>query len=202
MATWKDGAAYAPIERPDGFATPEAEPLHAAPPRRAETPGPIPAPQGYQPLPQAVPLGAVGTKPQTTRNPAQPFAVTSALVTSFEHAAGERDPRIPFASSAPTTPEDLPPPSGAPLALADQPPPPQGQPGYHYPPNSPLLRARDNERKQIQNLALGIFAVGMIAWAAAAILLIAGGGLLQRVPHLKKIGWGAIGTGADRKSVV
>ena len=38
MASWKDGAAYAPTERPDGFATPSTEPLDAAPVRVHEIP--------------------------------------------------------------------------------------------------------------------------------------------------------------------
>ena len=45
MATWRDGAAYAPETRPDGFATPAAEPLPEGEPYRANTPGADDRPQ-------------------------------------------------------------------------------------------------------------------------------------------------------------
>lgn len=115
MATWKDGAAYAPIERPDGFATPEVEPLEAAVPRVADTPGPMPPPLDMQPTGPAVPLEAITGAPASTRNPTEPFEVTSALLTANETSNGERDPRTPFQSWGPPPPEALPPPSGPPL---------------------------------------------------------------------------------------
>ena len=44
MATWRDGAAYAPETRPDGFASPAADPLPEGEPYRADTPGAIERP--------------------------------------------------------------------------------------------------------------------------------------------------------------
>ncbi|WP_139650896.1 hypothetical protein [Tessaracoccus massiliensis] len=55
MATWKDGAAYAPVERPDGFATPVADPLPAGAPYQPGTPGPMTHPSGFAPLPPLPP---------------------------------------------------------------------------------------------------------------------------------------------------
>lgn len=116
MATWTDGAAYAPIERPDGFATPEAEPLQAAPPQRAQTPGPMAPPRDFAPQGNVVPLAAIRTEAVAQRDPDQPFDVASSLLTAEPLRTGDRDPHQPFVSSG--APSDLPPPSGAPLALS------------------------------------------------------------------------------------
>ncbi len=75
MASWKDGAEYAPIERPDGFATPRAKPL-ANPPKTIDlaagapkqAPGDFLAPQ--VPVP---PLSSLKPAVKQTRNPRVPF---------------------------------------------------------------------------------------------------------------------------------
>lgn len=160
MATWTDGAAYAPIERPDGFATPEAEPLAVAEPQHPQTPGPMAPPADFAPSGPSVPLEAIRTETPSTREPEAPFQVSSALLAPGIPASGERDPRQPFTTSG-AGPDALPPPSGAPLAapgsvpvaaspqFGDAPPPgpppsgaplpaPQSSPGaLQYPPPNP-----------------------------------------------------------------
>lgn len=124
MATWKDGAAYAPLERPDGFATPVADPLPTAPPYRADTPGPMDHPQGFAPLEQP-PLRQLGTKPNDARDPQTEFNVARLAMTSGPESVPSRDPKRAFAlSNGAAVTSDPPPPTGAPLAV----PPPM--PGY------------------------------------------------------------------------
>lgn len=96
MASWRDGAAYAPTERPDGFATPLAEPLSVADPPRRVTPGNVPRPTTLTPV-AAPPLEALGTTPAGARNPSAPFEVRSTIVTQAPRLAdGRRDPRVPY----------------------------------------------------------------------------------------------------------
>lgn len=124
MASWKDGAAYAPVERPDGFATPSAEPLPIADPYRAETPGAVAAPAQLT-SPPARPLEQLGAAPASQRDPRQGFDVSSMALTTVGGGQERRDPRTPFAvtTSTVTTPGP-PPPTGQPLAGPDAPPPP------------------------------------------------------------------------------
>ncbi|HMT87547.1 MAG TPA: hypothetical protein PKE40_14460 [Arachnia sp.] len=129
MATWRDGAAYAPATRPDGFAAPVAPALSAAAPRDPGTPRDVPAPATMEAPAQMAPLEAVAAQPRTARNPREAFAVASALLTA---ASTERDPRQPILTSAPRqilSDDELPPPTGAPLA------PPMGDP--FAPPETP-----------------------------------------------------------------
>lgn len=122
MATWTDGAAYAPIERPDGFATPEVAPLDVRGPERQGTPGPMAPPASFAPSAPQVPLEHIRAIPPVTRNPVEPFSTTSMLLTSSPPGAPDRrDPLQPFQGPSGTTAE-LPPPSGDPL------PPPSGHP--------------------------------------------------------------------------
>ena len=60
MAFWTDGAAYAPIERPNGFAVPDVEPLTAAEPAPQLTPGAVAPPSGFAPMSPAVALKNLG----------------------------------------------------------------------------------------------------------------------------------------------
>lgn len=82
MADWRDGAEYAPTARPGGFATPRTEPLDAPPPVVDLAAGQPPfAPDAFQPSPMpAPPLEQLVPRPDVhPRNPAEPFATTSAL---------------------------------------------------------------------------------------------------------------------------
>lgn len=98
MATWRDGAAYAPIERPDGFATPIVEPLSAAEPPKQVTPGRVPKPDSLTPV-TAPPLTSLGSKDTKRRDPQAPFETKSALLSDEPKLSdGHRDPRAPFVS--------------------------------------------------------------------------------------------------------
>lgn len=122
MATWRDGAAYAPIERPDGFASPVAPELGAVPPPAPITPGDVAPPISLTPPPHLPPLEAVSGEARSGRDPREAFFVASALLTE---ASATRDPRQPILTSTPRQPlpdDQLPPPAGAPLA------PPMGDP--------------------------------------------------------------------------
>ncbi|NHB84471.1 hypothetical protein G7085_07260 [Tessaracoccus sp. HDW20] len=82
MASWKDGAAYAPIERPDGFATPLADPLPVGDPYAAATPGPIAHPDRFDSDPAQADLTGLGTHTQTRRDPRDQFEVASMAMTA------------------------------------------------------------------------------------------------------------------------
>lgn len=138
MATWKDGAAYAPVERPDGFATPMAQPLPAGAPYQAETPGPVAHPEGFAPMPEQPPLQQVGQRQAGQRDPRDAFTVASSLMTSGPEGSGAgRDPRSPFPKTAQSALDTRPPPpTGAPLAHPaplDYPPPTGSPSGGSYP---------------------------------------------------------------------
>lgn len=75
MASWQDGAEYAPIERPDGFATPRAVPLDSPDPR--------------------IDLSA-GAPPQRPADFSQPPARVPALAELAPSTGRARDPRAPF----------------------------------------------------------------------------------------------------------
>lgn len=133
MATWTDGAAYAPIERPDGFATPEVAPLEVAVGEAAVTPGAIPPPRTFQPSAPQPPLDQIRTDPPVTRNPVDPFRTATAALTAGPdaHTVG-RDPLQPFLTHTGTVgSQELPPPTGSPLD------PPSGVP-LPAPPESSL----------------------------------------------------------------
>ncbi len=83
MATWKDGPEYAPVERPFGFAQPDAAPLpHGAPPP------PLPAspngtpPQDMQEPTNAIPLAKLEPAQEESRDPKIPFAVAQTVANS------------------------------------------------------------------------------------------------------------------------
>ncbi|HSO69681.1 MAG TPA: hypothetical protein VLQ67_08585 [Arachnia sp.] len=120
MASWKDGAAYAPTERPEGFATPRVEPLPSGDQWKSATPGPIAAPSGFEAAPQA-PLAQLSSGPKQARDPKDSFAVSASALTPGPGVAVKRNPRDPIVTSAPQ-------PVGREWASAmgDQLPPPTG----------------------------------------------------------------------------
>jgi len=126
MASWKDGAAYAPIERPDGFATPLADPLPTGAPYAADTPGAIVHPDRFDADPAQAELAALGTAALTRRDPRDRFEVASMTMTAGPGKRTGRDPHEAFAAGTPavTTPGP-PPPTGSPLSVG---PPNQGWP--------------------------------------------------------------------------
>ena len=131
MATWRDGAAYAPETRPDGFATPAVAPLPEGEPYRAATPGAVDRPQDLVGAAQP-PLDALGEAAPSTRDPRDAFEVTSATLTAPTAPDGARDPRQPFANYSPATSPDAPP-SGPPISGPPPPHPPMSGP----PPSGP-----------------------------------------------------------------
>lgn len=83
MASWEDGAEYAPIERPFGFATPRVAPL--------EDPQPEPNPS----------LGAPVKTPTTFTSPVQHQPPLESLVPTTQ---APRDPHQPFQTHSSSTP--------------------------------------------------------------------------------------------------
>lgn len=204
MASWTDGAAYAPIERPDGFATPEAEPLEVAVAQLAQTPGPIPPPQGFQPSAPQLPLEQIRTDPPPTRDPSTPFTTASATLTAGpDFSPGERDPMQPFHTYTttvgsqelpPPTGEPLPAPTGAPLSLAELPHPgsyPPPGPGMPPPPGQFNTRAPASLNAEtlktlrtLLTLSIVALGIGMIVPPAAPWLVLATGLLGLRTKPL------------------
>ncbi|MCC2592008.1 hypothetical protein LKO27_01000 [Tessaracoccus sp. OS52] len=185
MASWTDGAAYAPTERPDGFASPEVDPLSVAEPQLARTAGPVPPPQGFAPSAPQPPLDQIRTDPPASRNPSEPFRTVAATMTATpESHAGERDPRLPFHTYTagagsqelpPPTGDPLPPPVGAPVALpVDFPPPvpgaqalPPGMPGPMFQTTRPPFDPKPLRTLLILAmvaLALGVIVPGTAPW--------------------------------------
>ena len=191
MATWTDGAAYAPIERPDGFATPVAEPLPVASPYAANTPGAVPPPTGFAPMPPGPPLQALGAAPTATRNPAAPFEVRSALLTPISTGFGRRNPVEPFAVASVVTTG-----LGGPLGA----PRPEARLDYFaapYPVPQPAPATQLSSAQRTFFVIAGIgFLLGSIVPAAAPWMFVIGGGLLLRTNATgRQLGFAAIGVG-------
>ncbi len=83
MATWQDGPEYAPVERPYGFAEPDADPLPESMP-----PPPLPAspnggpPCGMQEPQNSLPLAKLEPAQREIRDPKVPFAVAESVMNS------------------------------------------------------------------------------------------------------------------------
>lgn len=116
MATWKDGPRYAPQERPYGFAVPRwAVSLAPEPVLQPPALAPPVAPDDFQMQAPAVPLDSIVPIHSTQRNPSEPFASHSAVLTASDVGSlgtpvtrGDRSPEQPFSvasipTSGPTT---------------------------------------------------------------------------------------------------
>ncbi|HOA27360.1 MAG: hypothetical protein KDB41_00905 [Propionibacteriaceae bacterium] len=217
MATWRDGAAYAPETRPDGFASPAADPLPEGEPYRADTPGAIERPQDLVGSAQP-PLDALGEAAPSARDPRDAFEVSSAALTAPHTVDGARDPRQPFADYSPTlspegpprgSPLPGPPPSGsiqnypppqAPVAQPQQGPAPypQGHPPQRGPIayQGPQRAAVEPAQRRLAQIAGALGLAGFLFGFAAPFLLIAAGVLGVRTSRLSgAAGWLAISTG-------
>lgn len=211
MASWTDGAAYAPIERPDGFATPEVEPLAHATSPVVSTPGAIPPPHEFRQSAPVAPLEHVRTAPPPRRNPSDPFLVSGGLMTtpsSLGQHAG-RDPRTPFHVRRDADDTDavdaLPPPTGAPLAF------PMGEPqnpagggldalmssGMSRRPSSPGKSPQEmSTQRTLVFLAVACCVLGFTIGVVAPYMLIAAGILSLRAAFLTgTAGAWAVGVG-------
>lgn len=186
MASWKDGAAYAPTTRPDGFATPKAAPLSIAPPVPPATPGPLPRPIGLQPV-QAPPLDGAPHPSAARRNPSTPFAVQSATMTDVPTLPdGGRDPKAPYtivpSQQAVLDPETAPPPPGAVPLPAPHP--------HHQ-------AQGESSSKALLWLCTGMCAVGLLLPTPGPMLLtLAGVIAVLRIPEANKLAGTAVGLGA------
>lgn len=191
MATWKDGAEYAPRERPTGFATPVADPLSRAEERAATTPGAIPPPRRLEPV-DAAPLDAPHTRESAPRrNPGQPFDVASTALTSVGALPGEhRDPRAPFAVVAPS-------PTAPPAAPAPPPPGAKPLPAPTAVPTTPATQATAGQTPPLLWLMFGLASVGMVFPNATPILAILIGVLGLRLPGVGKLGAGFMAAGSS-----
>lgn len=201
MASWEDGAAYAPIERPDGFATPRAEPLEEAPRRVPVTPGAVARPSTLAPV-DAPPLATHGPKSAMHRDPRTPFDVAAAIVTAGPSApSGHRDPRTAFAVSAPVrtnTDADAPPPPEARPLPAPGPTAP-GAVTWHAPQHGAPGQTRTEvapSSPALWWLGTGMCLTGTIFAGAAPILLTLAGVLtLLRMHDARALGRAATGIG-------
>ena len=181
MASWTDGAAYAPIERPDGFAVPDLAPLPAAEPAPQLTPGAVAPPSGFAPMPQAVALEDLGKEEKLRRDPAAPFDVSSALMMAYAAGYGSRDPRQPFNVATVGGPQPslpVPPNPTSRLNLPQNPyQPMQMAPYPQYGTNPvPMTQAQ----RGIMCVAGVASILGVFLPLALPILLLVGGGLLFR----------------------
>lgn len=183
MASWKDGAAYAPTERPDGFATPRAEPLTSGDPWASSTPGPMAPPATFEAIPQP-PLSEVAAGQAPTRDPRDAFAVSSAAIAPGPKPGVARDPREPIVTSAPQPvgPEwasaaggQLPAPTGPPL-------PPPGE--LLPPPSAPPGPRAQPQQRQLAFIASGLCLLGFILPALSPFVLTAAGALGTRIQPL------------------
>lgn len=118
MATWEDGPEYAPLERPDDFSVPSADPLEIVPPAyQSAAQAPKDRPQFDGPRDTVAPLSQLIPVVADQRDPGQPFAVVSSTLTSTDSAWGSAhwsSPHGPSGSplteqaAAPTTPRTAP----------------------------------------------------------------------------------------------
>ena len=192
MASWTDGAAYAPLERPDGFATPEVEPLDVAVPDVAQTPGPIPPPAEFHPSAPAAPLSGLRTAPPVTRDPSSPFQVGAGLMTiaSSMGPIEARDPRRPFQTHRDDAlgVEALPPPTGTPLKAPAVAPFLSTQVGVPANGRDPRVSRKSAQQQSTQRtlVFLGIVCavLGLIIPAVSAWMLVFAGLLTLRAKPL------------------
>lgn len=192
MASWEDGAEYAPVERPDGFATPSAAPLEHVAPAAAETPGAISAPDGYADTASGIPLDRLTPSSGAPRDPRQPFDLaTTALTGDSAWGTAHRadvgvltptfDPLRPITTSSttavlPNTVTEFPPPSSAPVIPAGQQfPPPSGPPGQWAPqppgqPEQPSATPMPVSTVQLLWTSAGLLLLGFFIPMMAIIL--------------------------------
>lgn len=153
MADWRDGAEYAPTERPFGFATPRVAPLSAPaePPSPAVGQPPV-APNDFT-APNAAPLATLAPRIEQARDPNRAFDTDSSTFTgqtawgTVAHGSGGWTPSQPFAltsstganlaeQSAPRPGSSFAPPTGGPVVPATGYPAPVGVPSSQLPPGA------------------------------------------------------------------
>ncbi len=104
MATWEDGPEYAPIERPDEFATPDAAPLGSTEPYvQPAANAPVERPAFGAPQSPVIALADLVPVPEEQRDPTLPYEVVSSAVTGGDSAwtaMHSQAPTSPIATSA------------------------------------------------------------------------------------------------------
>lgn len=216
MASWKDGAAYAPTERPDGFASPVADPLPVAPPWAPPTEGPMAHPEDFRATAQP-PLTDLGHTVTVGRDPREEFEVSSMAMTATPGIGSLRNPRDAFSLSTSTAPgyappapvgEPLPgpPPAGAghPGPFPTAPPgtwpaprpsnggPIQGPPQQGAPPAAPKQPQSESTRSLCW-IAAAMCGFGILFAGAAPLLLIVAGSLgLRTTERTSQLGLAAL----------
>lgn len=186
MASWQDGAEYAPTERPDGFATPRVAVLPEAPPLiDPAAHQPLEPPHIFEQRTPTVPLEALVPALGPTRDPHQAFTSTSAISTGAwgaahadgVHAAAAWTPDAPLVTSAGRDQGNrlpLGPPSGRPVGATTFAPPqgppvlPASGPGQGQPAH-PLAPPAGSSGTQII-----VAVVKALGWPLVAVLLLGG----------------------------
>lgn len=206
MASWTDGAEYAPTERPDGFATPRTAPLDQAPvvahPARNL---PIDKPETFQANPALAPLSAHGIPTGPTRDPKQSFATVSTVMTTSAWGSTHSstttldkpfDPHAPIATGDPDQAlATLPPPTGAPVVEPQWAAPapqamPAGGPAQVNAMGQPLNgagRALAMGRFVIDQLTIPLvicLALGAVIPQVAFVMLVLAAPLAARIPRI------------------
>jgi hypothetical protein len=171
VATWEDGPEYAPVDWPTAFVAPETVPLSTAMPELDPSAGaPAAPPERYEQPKERVPaLADLVPAPAETRDPGEPFHVTSAVMTAssaWGSAHSTQAVAVPLPQPA-WTPEQ---------AVASAYPPPQpvqgfpapGTPEWFGPGTVPF------EANQVQvPLTVGTVAEG-VSWGLLITLLLGG----------------------------
>ncbi|WP_432558536.1 hypothetical protein [Granulicoccus sp. GXG6511] len=87
MATWEDGPEYAPVERPSAFDEPAAvRPLEKAPPREMPSAGAPLVEPAFDQRVEVAPLAEHHPARGPERDPEQPYAVASSVMTETDSA--------------------------------------------------------------------------------------------------------------------
>lgn len=189
MADWRDGAEYAPIERPEGFATPRVAELSRPEPRvdLAANQPPV-APDAFAPNPTPVPpLEALVPQGKPTRDPRVAFDSASAAVVSGSawgaaHAqpgqamAPAWDPKQPLNPShgpgAALDPSQFAPPTGAPVAPAVVAPPPGSFPAPLGVPGTPGVPNQGGFNGFVQRVGLPLLIVLVVGFLVRPLSLV------------------------------
>ena len=202
MASWTDGAEYAPTERPDGFATPRSAPLDQAPPQvHLARQRPLEHPTEFRPSGPAPSLESLGLPSGPTRDPSQSFGtVTTAMTTSAwgsTHASTTTletpfDPHAPMnAGDPPAVAEvhvalsSLPPPTSPPVPA----PPPASGPAQYDAMGQPLngigkvIAGAQFLVRQITVPMVIVLALGILIPELAFVMLVLAIPLATRVPR-------------------
>ena len=170
MATWEDGPEYAPVEWPTGFVAPRIGPLSTAEPQSDPSAGaPSEPPVRFDAPPDPVPpLADLVPSTAPTRDPAEPFQVVSAVVTTGSAwGSAHSTQAVALPAGAPAwTPDQAVAPNYPPPAPVQGFPAP-GTPGWFGPPT-------EYEAKRVTvPLTVGTVGEGL-SWGLIITLLLGG----------------------------